>query len=136
VDFLKIKENGVHRGTGGDILRGSDAKGGKMRLYGLKNCDTCRKAAKALAVAGHEVTMVDVRATPLHAATRARFLAAFGDALINRASTTWRGLSDADRAAAPDALLAAHPALMKRPVIDTGAQLYLGWGKDVAGALT
>ena len=97
-----------------------------MRIYGLKNCDTCRKAAKAL---GGEVT--DIRAEPLEASLRARALEVFGEALVNRRSTTWRGLSEEERSAAPEALLAAHPALMKRPLIEAGGQLYLGWGKDV-----
>ncbi len=107
-----------------------------MELYGLKTCDTCRKALKALEGAGHSVRLVDVRAEPLGAAQLADFLATFGDALVNTRSTTWRGLSEDDRKGAPADLLAAHPALMKRPVIraDDGA-LYLGWGKDVQAAL-
>lgn len=106
-----------------------------MILYGLKTCDTCRKAHKALIGAGKEVTFVDVRATPLDAATRAQFLDAFGQALLNRRSKTWAGLSEDERAAPPDALLAAHPTLMKRPVIEEGAALYLGWGDDTRSAL-
>jgi arsenate reductase len=99
-----------------------------VTVYGLRNCDTCRTAIRALAEAGHDAVLVDVRETPLDDATRARFLDAFGDALVNTRSTTWRGLSVAEREAAPDALLAAHPALMKRPVVETGAgELYLGW---------
>lgn len=106
-----------------------------MRIYGLKNCDSCRKAAKDLAAAGHAAQLIDIRAMPLGAGDLARFLDAFGDALVNRKSTTWRGLSEAERAAPPADLLAAHPALMKRPVIDTGAGLYLGWGADTRETL-
>jgi len=106
-----------------------------MHLYGLKNCDTCRKAAKALEAAGKTVIFVDVRATPLAPEHLAQFLAAFGDDLINRRSTTWRGLDDAAREGDPLALLATNPALMKRPVIDAEGALYLGWGKDVQAAL-
>ena len=106
-----------------------------MTLYGLKNCDTCRAALRALREAGREPVFVDVRETPLDAADLTRFLEAFGDALINRRSTTWRGLEEADREAAPQTLLAAHPALMKRPVIDAGGVLHLGWSADVQQAL-
>lgn len=107
-----------------------------MELYGLKTCDTCRKALKALEGAGHSVQFVDVRAEPLGADQLAEFLAVFGDALVNTRSTTWRGLSEDDRKRAPADLLAAHPALMKRPVIraDDGT-LYLGWGAAVQAAL-
>ena len=107
-----------------------------MRIYGLKSCDTCRKAVKALQAAGHGITFVDVRAEPLADAEIARFLAAFGPRLVNTRSTTWRGLSEEVRAEAPEALLAVHPALMKRPVIDAGGDLYLGWDAGVRAALT
>ena len=106
-----------------------------MRIYGLKACDTCRKAVKALEGAGHEAELVDIRATPLSAGDLARFLDAFGDALVNRRSTTWRGLGEAARAR-PDAdLLAEHPALIKRPVIEADGALYLGWDKAVQAKL-
>ena len=106
-----------------------------MKLYGLKTCDTCRKAVKALQAAGHAVEMVDVRATPLALGQIGAFLDLFGDALVNRKSTTWRQLSEAERARDPAALLGAHPALMKRPVIEDGDALWLGWGKDVQNSL-
>ncbi len=104
-----------------------------MKVYGLKTCDTCRAAVKALA--GQGAVLVDIRDTPLENAERARFLAEFGDALVNRRSTTWKGLTEAERAFAPETLLAAHPALMKRPVIEAGGALYLGWDAGVRAAL-
>ena len=60
----------------------------------------------------------------------------FGAALLNTRSTTWRGLDAAERVKDPLELLAAHPTLMKRPLIDDDGTLYLGWGKDVQAALT
>lgn len=104
-------------------------------LYGIPTCDTCRKAQKALAEAGHAVSFRDIRKAPLDAAEIAEFLAAFGDKLVNRSSTTWRGLDEAARAAAPEELIAAHPALMKRPVIRAGGALHLGWQAPVQQAL-
>ncbi|HEY0213186.1 MAG TPA: ArsC/Spx/MgsR family protein [Paenirhodobacter sp.] len=98
-----------------------------MILFGIPTCDTCRKAKKALEAAGHTVTFRDVRAEPLSDAEIAAFLAAFGDRLVNRSSTTWRGLSEAERASPPAALLAAHPSLMKRPVVQDADRLTLGW---------
>ncbi len=106
-----------------------------MILYGISSCDTCRKALKALKAAGFDVSFRDVRAAPLEAELRARFLAAFGERLVNRASTTWRALDAAERDAPMDALLAAHPTLMKRPVIETEGTLHLGWGPEVRAAL-
>ncbi|MEM7631689.1 MAG: ArsC/Spx/MgsR family protein [Pseudomonadota bacterium] len=102
-----------------------------MEIYGLKTCDTCRKAIKALP----EARFVDVRAEGVPDAVMARARAAFGDALVNTRSTTWRGLSEVDRATAPEALLAAHPTLMKRPLIVDGDAMHLGWTKAVQEAL-
>ena len=104
-----------------------------ITLYGIKTCDTCRKARQAAEKAGKSVTFVDVRETPLSPEHRTRFLTAFGDALLNRKSTTWRGLSEAERAKDVATLLSEHPTLMKRPVID-GETLTLGWSADVERA--
>ena len=102
-----------------------------MRFFGLKSCDTCRKALKTLAEAGHVPEVIDVRADGVSDADRAAILAQFGEAAINRASTSWRGLDDAQRAADPTDLLAAYPTLMKRPVIEAGGQWTIGWKADV-----
>ncbi|MBR9762243.1 MAG: arsenate reductase [Rhodobacteraceae bacterium] len=102
-----------------------------MKLYGLKTCDTCRKAAKALPGA----ELVDIRAEPLSDALLDKALAAFGPALVNNRSTTWRSLDEAERARPARDLLRDHPALMKRPLIVAGEDLYLGWTKDVQQAL-
>lgn len=102
-----------------------------MEIYGLKTCDTCRKAIKALP----DARFVDVRAEGVPQDVMGAALAVFGEKLVNTRSTTWRGLDDADRQGAPQDLLAAHPTLMKRPLIDDGGTLYLGWTKDVQNAL-
>lgn len=102
-----------------------------MKLYGLKNCDTCRKVLKSL----ENATLLDVRVDGVPADLMARAFAEFGGSLLNTRSTTWRGLDEAERARPPLDLLADHPTLMKRPLIDTGDHLYLGWGKDVQEAL-
>lgn len=99
-----------------------------FEIYGLKNCDTCRKALKALP----QATLVDVRAQGVPDALLTRALAQFGAAVLNTRSTTWRGLSEEERAQEPLALIKAHPALMKRPLIDAGGSLFLGWSDAVA----
>ena len=109
-----------------------------MELYGLKNCDTCKKALKALAAAGIEVSFIDVRADGVSSEQLAEWSARHGEALINTRSTTWRGLDDATRARAesdPVGLLAEHPTLMKRPVIVASGASHVGWTKDVQAAL-
>jgi len=63
-------------------------------------------------------------------------LAVFPDSLVNKRSTAWRNLNDAERTSDPIALLQAHPALMKRPLIAAGESLYLGWTAENEAALT
>ena len=98
-----------------------------MRLFGLKNCDTCRKAKKNLEAKGYFVTLVDVRNDNFEAALIEAALAQFGDKLLNTRSTTWRGLSEQDRKRPVLELLAEYPALMKRPLLERDGQMTLGW---------
>ncbi|WP_380058710.1 ArsC/Spx/MgsR family protein [Falsihalocynthiibacter sp. SS001] len=106
-----------------------------MKIWGLKACDTCRKANKAIAAQGVELESIDVRADGVATDDLNRFYDAFGEALVNRRSTTWRGLSEDERAGDPIELLREHPTLMKRPVIEHQGTLYLGWGADVQAAI-
>ena len=106
-----------------------------MTLFGLKTCDTCRKALKSLRNSGRQVTFRDIRADPLARSDLDRMNAALGPALVNRRSKTWRDLPDEERARDPVALLSDHPALMKRPVIEAGGRFHLGWGPEVRAAL-
>jgi arsenate reductase (glutaredoxin) len=100
-------------------------------LYGLKNCDTCKKALKQLEAQGKPADFVDIRAEADLPSKLPRWLAAVGDKLVNRSSTTWRGLSEADKARANgvslEGLLLGNPTLIKRPVIEMGEEVLVGW---------
>lgn len=102
-----------------------------IEILGLRNCDTCRKALKALPGA----VLRDVREQPLSADEIAALLTEFPDKLLNRASTTWRGLPEDDRAQPAADLLAAYPTLMKRPVLRAPGALHIGWTPAVRAAL-
>jgi arsenate reductase-like glutaredoxin family protein len=106
-----------------------------MILYGIPTCDSCKKALKALEAAGRKVSFRDIRATPLSDAEISEIVREFGEAVINRQSTTWRGFSDFLKLAEPEAQIAAQPTVMKRPVIRDGAAWYLGWDDSVAARL-
>ena len=94
-------------------------------LYGLKNCDTCRKATKWLDrfEVAHE--FVDYRDHPQSAATLLDWAgqAAGFDALVNKSSTTWRQLPTNRKAPGSEAewklLLKEYPQLIRRPVVVT-----------------
>jgi len=95
-------------------------------VYGLKNCDTCKKATRWLDRFGVPYTFVDYRDTPPSPETLLEWAAQLGGlgAMVNRSSTTWRQLPDNRKAAASDAewklLLREHPQLIKRPLVVTG----------------
>jgi arsenate reductase-like glutaredoxin family protein len=103
-----------------------------MRFFGLKSCDTCRKAQKQIIATNQPLTVIDVRADGVSNADLTQIITQFGDKAINRASTTWRGLSDAEKKGDPATLLSVNPTLMKRPVIEKNGVWTIGWKPDVA----
>ena len=109
------------------------------RIYGLKNCDTCKKAVKSLQADGVAYDFVDIRAEADLVDRVPVWLDAVGaKVLINTRSTTWRGLDDVQRARAdadPAALLIENPTLIKRPVIESGKAISVGWSDHVRKAL-
>lgn len=111
-----------------------------MKLFGLKNCDTCRKALKALQNAGREPDFHDVRVDGVTKAYLTKWAKAAGwQTLLNTRSTTWRSLDDKDKDNVDEkkaiALMEANPALIKRPVIEADGEVTIGWTKDVQTAL-
>lgn len=107
-----------------------------MKMYGLKNCDTCRKAMKWLESQGVAYEFMDVRKDGVSAAEIAAWAGNVGvESLLNRRGTTWRGLSDADKAKGEGegaiALMAAHPALIKRPVFVRDGDVRVGFADEV-----
>ncbi len=105
-----------------------------MILYGIPTCDTCKKAQKALEATGHAVTFRDIRKDPLTEAEIAEIVGEFGDRIINKQSTTYRGFSDFLRESEAEAQIAAQPTVMKRPLIKAD-RWHLGWDAEVQGAL-
>jgi len=95
-----------------------------ITVYGIRACDTCRKALKWFEAKGLAHQFHDLRSDGLDTDRVTDWLGSpFADTLVNRRSTTWRGLGDTERAASGDALsalLVRHPTLVKRPVIAVG----------------
>jgi len=104
-----------------------------IKLYGIANCDTVKKARAWLDRRGVGYEFVDFKKSPPGEAQVARWCETLGvDAVVNRRGTTWRKL-DAQlqaRAQTPSgavALLVAYPSAIKRPVIESGSKLLIGF---------
>ena len=112
-----------------------------MKVYGLRNCDTCRKARKELDATKVAYDFHDVRDEGVTKTQVARWARKAGwETLLNKSSTTWRGLPDAEKSGVTEAkaiaLMTAHPALMKRPIIERGdTEVFVGWTKESQAAL-
>jgi len=103
-----------------------------IRIYGIKNCDTMKKALAWLEdnVIAHE--FVDYKKAGVAAARLPDWSARAGwETLLNRRGLMWKKLSEAERADVDAAkalrLMAQYPALIKRPVLDTGHELLVGF---------
>lgn len=107
-------------------------------LYGIKNCDTVKKARTWLDAHQVAYQFHDFRSDGLDRRDIASWLQILGaEKLINKRSTTWKQLSEQEKALAltKDAvdLILAHPTLIKRPLLDTGKSLHSGFkGTDYA----
>ncbi len=113
-----------------------------LTVFALKTCDTCRKALKALETAGVAHTVVDIRAEADLASLAPAWIAQRGaEMLVNKRSTTWRSLSEAERKEAETAegaasLLSANPTLVKRPVfVLPDGTVHIGWTAETQTAL-
>ena len=111
-----------------------------ITMWGLKNCDTCRKATKWLEANDIDYQFRDVRGGDLDKKTLTRWMKELGwEALLNRRGTTWRKLSEADRSAVgkswAQGLMLEHPALIKRPVFEAEGTVLVGFTEEVMEAL-
>jgi Spx/MgsR family transcriptional regulator len=105
-------------------------------LYGIKNCDTMKKArvwldAHKIAYAFH-----DYKASGIDKATLEGWAGKVGwDTLLNRAGTTFRKLPDADKNGLTEkkavALMLAQPSMIKRPVLEIGSKLVVGFKPEI-----
>ena len=114
-----------------------DSSNKKFKLYGIKNCDTVRKAQKYLLQRSVTVEFHDFRLDGLTESTLSSWLIhCESDALLNTRSTTWRKLSAEEQAAAKDPdnigeLLLQYPTLIKRPVLCAeNGSLILGFSPE------
>lgn len=106
-----------------------------ITLYGIKNCDTVRKARRYLDDNDIKYTFHDYRTDGIDKTLVSEFIASLGwENVLNKRGTTWRKLDDATKAAIDEksvvGLLCEHPAMVKRPILRQGGHLTLGFSKD------
>jgi len=103
-----------------------------ITLYGIKNCDTVKKARDWLLKNNVEYRFHDFRADGLDKAQVKNWISEIGlENLVNKRSTTWKELDEnikeqfSEKNA--DAVIAENPTLIKRPLLDTGKQKFVGF---------
>ena len=107
----------------------------RVTLYGIKNCDTMKKARTWLDQKGVAHDFHDYKAAGIDKATLEAWARKVGwEVLLNKAGTTFKKLPDADKATLSEkkaiALMLAQPSMIKRPVLDRGGELLVGFKPD------
>jgi len=108
----------------------------QILLYGIPNCDSCRKARKWLETNNIAYDFHDVRVDGLTQNDVKRWLKRIAwDKILNTRSTTWRQLSQEARSAANEKsvvnLLVDNPTLIKRPVLEIDDTVTVGYSEQV-----
>ena len=114
-------------------------KPASVTIYGIKNCDTMKKARAWLDARGVSYAFHDYKAAGIDRGRLESWARAVGwETLLNRAGTTFRALPEKDKAALSDkkaiALMIAQPSMIKRPVLEGSGPLLVGFKPDAYAA--
>ena len=106
-----------------------------ITMYGIKNCDTIKKARTWLEQRDVAYDFHDYKSAGIDEARLRRWAGELGwERLLNRSGTTFRKLPDRDREGLSEgkaiALMLAHPSMIKRPVVDADGELLVGFDPD------
>ena len=107
-----------------------------ITIYGIKNCDTMKKARAWLDKRGVDYTFHDYKAAGIECAKLEGWAKKVGwETLLNRAGTTFKKLPDKDKEGVTEkkaiALMLAQPSMIKRPVLDLGGKLLVGFKPEI-----
>jgi len=103
-----------------------------IKMYGIKNCDTIKKAQKFLDSHGVEFEFIDFRQSPINESTLQSFIDTLGwDKLVNKRSTTYRNFTDDEKLNITLALTLKNPTLIKRPVLVMGNEIRVGFSEKL-----
>src|SRR5215472_9719805 len=106
-----------------------------ITIYGIKNCDTMKMARAWLDKRGIDYAFHDYKTAGIERAQLERWCQKLGwEVLLNRAGTTFRKLPDADKEGLNEkkalALMLAQPSMIKRPVLEAGGKLLVGFNPE------
>jgi len=107
-----------------------------ITIYGIKNCDTMKKARAWLDEHGVRYDFHDYKTAGIEKATLKQWSDKLGwEVLLNRAGTTFKKLPDAEKEGLNEsralALMLAQPSMIKRPVLDLCGKLLVGFKPDI-----
>lgn len=110
-----------------------------VTIYGIRNCDTMKKACAWLGERGVAYTFHDYRKQGIERTRLMQWVKHLGwKTLLNTRGTTWRKLAPEQQADLTQgkavALMLEHPSLIKRPVLETGQQLLVGFDPQIYGS--
>jgi arsenate reductase len=108
----------------------------KITIHGIKACDTMKKARAWLDAHGVAYAFHDYKVDGIDKASLERWVGQVGwETLLNRAGTTFRTLPEKDKANLTEkkaiALMLAQPSMIKRPVLDVGGKLVVGFKPEI-----
>ncbi|CEJ12586.1 Regulatory protein Spx [bacterium YEK0313] len=111
------------------------AKAAPLTIYGIKTCDTMKKARTWLESHGRPYAFHDYREAGLDRPRLEQWVKQVGwEILLNRNSTTFRDLPESERSGLSEekaiGLMLAQPTMIKRPVLDLGDRLLVGFKPD------
>jgi arsenate reductase len=107
-----------------------------IKMYGIPNCNTIKKAKDTLTAQGVDFEFHNYKKEGVDTATLESWCSQVGwKTLLNQRGTTWRKLSAEDKADINQSkaieLMCVYPSMIKRPVLDTGNQIIVGFDADV-----
>lgn len=103
-----------------------------IKMYGIKNCDTIKKAQKFLQAQDVDFEFIDFRQNPIDEKTLQGFVDVIGwDKLINKRSTTYRNFTDTEKKNINLELTLKNPTLIKRPVLVTENDVSVGFSEKL-----
>jgi len=110
-----------------------------LSCYGIKNCDTMKKAMNWLTENGFAYEFIDYKKAGVAEANLPDWSARAGwEKLLNTRGLMWKKLTDEERSAVDQSkalrLMAQYPSLIKRPVLDTGSKLLVGFSPETYAA--